>query len=38
MWEKSICNRKKMVHVGYFKAKIEAARAYNREALNRFGQ
>jgi len=38
LWEASICDRKKMVHIGYYKTEIEAARAYDAEALKRFGQ
>ena len=38
LWEASICNRRKMVHIGYYKTEIEAARAYDAEALKRFGQ
>jgi len=27
-----------MVHIGYYKTELEAARAYDREAVQRFGQ
>lgn len=37
-WQVAIRVNKKLIHLGYFKDEVEAARAYNEAAKNHFGE
>ena len=37
-WKAQIQYRKKVIHLGYFKDEIDAAKAYNAKAIELFGE